>query len=271
MPVSPSDPAYLAEEVPASLTKLVHGLCDAYGVSYDHGGTKGNLSHTNGYHRSRRYNQQNAPGNYSIQLAEDKQGDPDNVSAFDFTPADWGSSDNRAKMITITRRMRAAALAHDSRVQTMREFAGTEDGTHVVTFDMRTGASKTPFDSSHLDHGHGSIYRAYAANDHTGILHVMLGMEEQDMTPDERQRLINTDQSNHAFNHLHDLADGMTVAGYSDATGHMEMPVVSLLKRLDEGVGELTTAVTLSPASVDAVAQRVVELLAAQGPGPGSE
>lgn len=176
MAVSASDPAYRAEVTPPAIGALGVRLCSAWGVGATAFGSRGNLQHTNGYHRSRRYNLVHAPGNYSIQLAADRGGDENWVSAFDFTPDVWGTAANRSKMTIITKRMRAAARARDPRIRTLREFAGTEDGHNVVTIDMQTGGDRTPFDSSHLDHGHGSILRMYAADDHTGIFEVMAGI-----------------------------------------------------------------------------------------------
>jgi hypothetical protein len=176
MAVSASDPAYLAEVTPSSFAALGKLLCRGWRVGPDAFGARGNLKHTKGYHRSRRYNMAHTPGDYSVQLAADRAGDEDWVSAFDFTPGAWGTAANRAEMVKITKRMRAAARARDPRVRALREFAGTENGTTVVTIDMQTGGDRSPFDSSHLDHGHGSIFRAYAAQDHTGIYEVMAGI-----------------------------------------------------------------------------------------------
>jgi hypothetical protein len=176
MAVSVTDPAYRAEVVPVTIEELGDLLCARWGVGPLAFGDRGNLQHTSGYHRSRRYNLIHAPSNYSIQLAADRAGDPDWISAFDFTPAVWGTLANRAQMMTITKRMRAAARAHDPRVSALREFAGTEDGVTVVTIDMQTGGNRSPFDSSHLDHGHGSLFRSRAADDHTGIFEVMAGI-----------------------------------------------------------------------------------------------
>lgn len=175
MAVNPNDPAYKAEVVPDSIKRLGVRLRAAYNVGPDNFGERGNLAHTSGYHRSRRYNRVHVPGNYSIVLAADKLGDENWISAFDITPSVWGSSDNRQKMIFMTKRMRAAARARDSRVSALREFAGTEDGRKVVTVDMQTGADREPFDDSHLDHGHGSLFRGRAAEDHTGIYQVLTG------------------------------------------------------------------------------------------------
>lgn len=181
MTISSNDVFYQAEIIPPSIEAMAAPLCEAYGVGRDAFGDKGNLSHNSGYHRSRRWILQSGdskygPNDYSVRLDPDKHGDENWVSAFDFTPGVWGSSDNRAKMIQITKRMRAAAKAGDPRVRNLREFAGTEDGVNVVTIDMQTGGDRDPFDPSHLDHCHGSFYRERAAMDHSGIVQVMLGI-----------------------------------------------------------------------------------------------
>jgi hypothetical protein len=176
MAVDANDPAYRAEIVPSTIKTLGRQCCSHWGVGLTAFGDRGNLQHTSGYHRSRRYNLAHAPGNYSVQLQADRAGDPNWIAAFDFTPAIWGSPANRSSMTIITKRMRAAAKARDPRVAALREFAGTEDGRTVVTIDMQTGGDRAPFDSSHLDHGHGSLFRARAADDHTGIFEVMAGI-----------------------------------------------------------------------------------------------
>jgi hypothetical protein len=185
MAVSPGDLAYRAEVTPESIKDLGRRLCDEWGVGPGAFGARGNLQHTRGYHRSRRYNRAHYPSDYSIQLAADKRGDENWISAFDFTPGVWGTTANRQQMIVITKRMRAAAKARDPRVRKVREFAGTEDGRTVVTIDMQTGGDRTPFDLSHLDHGHGSVFREFAADDHTGIFEVMAGIGDDMIDMDQ--------------------------------------------------------------------------------------
>lgn len=188
MPISTSDPYYRAEFVPASIDAISLPLRNAYGVGADAFGAKGNEYHDSGYHRSRRWvllSADSAYGanDYSVRQSRDDGGHDDAVSAFDFTPGAWGTQDNRAKMTAITKRVRAAARANDPRLATLREFAGTEDGTHVVTFYCQGGVDKTPFDSSHLDHVHGSFWRDTNENDHQGIVDVMLGIRgDEDMS-----------------------------------------------------------------------------------------
>ncbi len=179
MPLDPGDPYYRAELISPTIAAMEHPLCDAFGVGLGNFGSKGNENHLSGYHRSRNWilhspDSAHGSGDYSVQLGLDR-GNNDDVAAFDFTPGVWGSSDNRAKMKVITRRVIEAMQAHDPRVANLREFAGTLDGSHVVTYDQSRNAFKTPFDSSHLDHGHGSIYRSKTRADHSGIVAVMLG------------------------------------------------------------------------------------------------
>lgn len=180
MPLNPNDTYYRRESTPISITALGVGLRSAFGAAPGSFGSKGNLVHTSGYHRSRAW-VLNSPDSrygsrdYSVQQSLDRGGDDDWICAFDFTPAEWGTERNRELMVLITKRVRAAARARDPRLANLREFAGTEDGIHVVTFNCSDGSAKTPFDSSHLDHGHGSFWRSRASNSHAGILEVMTG------------------------------------------------------------------------------------------------
>lgn len=179
MSINPNDGRYKAEQTSASIMAMRAPLCAAYGVGPGNFGAKGNLSHDHGYHRSLNWvlhspDSRYGAGDYSATLAADK-GNPDDVAAVDFTPGEWGSPDNRRKMIAITARMLDALKRNDPRVSAVREFAGTLDGVRVVTYDHARQAFKTPFDASHLDHGHTSIYRTMTRVDHSGIVSVMLG------------------------------------------------------------------------------------------------
>ena len=185
MTVNPNDIYYRREIVPPALHAIGPPLCAVYGVSAINFGDRGNLSHTYGYHRSRDFilrspDSTRGKSDYSIQLGADKGGDDRWVSAFDFTPGAWGTADNRAKMRTLTQRLLDAARARDPRVAELREFAGTLDGKNVVTYDLTTMSFKAPFDSTHLDHLHGSIFRGMAASDHGGIVSVLLGASMAD-------------------------------------------------------------------------------------------
>lgn len=181
MPLSRNDPAFIAETTPRTIAAMERPLCEAFGVGVEAFGSKGNLTHYSGYHRSRRWiltspDSRYGSGDYSVRHAADLSGDPDWISAYDFTPGAWGTVENRRRMRLITGRVYAAAKARDPRLANLREFAGTLDGRTVVTFNCSDGSLKAPFDSSHLDHIHGSVWRSRAADDHTGIVEVMLGI-----------------------------------------------------------------------------------------------
>lgn len=192
MPLDPNDQYYIAEIIPASIDALRSPLCTAYGVGPTAFGAKGNTLHRSGYHRSRQWIL-NSPDSswgaddYSVRQTLDKSGDQRWVSAFDLTPGEWGTAENRRRMKELTGRVYAAAKARDPRLADLREFAGTLDGSTVVTFNCADGSFKSPFDQSHLDHIHGSFWRSRAANDHTSLLQVLLGKDGDmaDITPQD--------------------------------------------------------------------------------------
>jgi hypothetical protein len=182
MGLNTNDQWYRAEDQPPTIMAMRDPLCAAYGVSHENFGCKGNENHTSGYHRSLNWvlhSPDSARGSedYSVQLGADRTpvDHPDDCSAFDFTPGVWGTTDNRNKMKVITSRLITACQSHDPRVANVREVAGTLNGTSVVTWDCSRNAFKSPFDSSHLDHCHGSIYRSRTRWSQAGIVAVMLG------------------------------------------------------------------------------------------------
>jgi hypothetical protein len=208
MPISTSDPRYRAETSPQSLINLGNRLKRAYGVGADNFGIKGNEYHDSGFHRSRSWilfspDSQYGTSDYSVKGTRNHGGSPDNVCAFDFTPGEWGSADNRAKMIELTKRLRAAARANDPRLANWYEFAGTEDGKNVVTFYAQGGGAKSPFDRTHLDHIHGSGYRDNIENDHTGLGDILLGVdktkEDDDMGAYLGPFLLPVDKTSHTI------------------------------------------------------------------------
>lgn len=183
MPLNMNDPYLQAERQPPALVALGVRLKAHYGVGADNFGIKGNAVHYDGFHRSRAFLLNSDLGNggdYSTRGARNTGGNPNNNAAFDFTPGVWGTPSNRAMMIELTKRLRAAARANDPRLSDWYEFAGTEDGVHVVTFYAQGGGAKAPFDSSHLDHIHGSKCRDATDNDNTGLGDVMLGIGGED-------------------------------------------------------------------------------------------
>jgi hypothetical protein len=214
--ISPTDRYYKAEVVPQSVKDLGGALCSAYGRPATAFGAKGNLAHDSGYHRSRAWvlrspDSQYKTRDYSVLRDLDKGGDEDWVSAFDFTPDVWGSKRNRELMAQLTGRVYAAAKARDPRVAVLREFAGTLDGRNVITFNCADGSLKSPFDASHLDHGHGSLWRALAANDHGGLVAVMLGTgDDMPLTQAEKDEIV--------YRTATIVLKGVQPAGWADQT-----------------------------------------------------
>lgn len=254
MPLSTSDPYYRAEVTPSSIDAIGDALCSAYGVGADHFGCKGNTSHVSGYHRSRRWilkspDSVHGTSDYSIQLSTDLGGDWNDCSAFDFTPASWGSTDNRAKMRVLTARLIDACKAHDPRVAHLREVAGTLDGSTVVTWDCSRNAFKTPFDRSHLDHVHSSIYRSYAGANHSGIIAVMLG---QASSTKESDMFVRSAASGGVF-----IGGGRALTGAEWNTVPADRKVIDATCATDGAVRELFAA----PIDVAALAAALAPLL----------
>jgi hypothetical protein len=262
MPLSPSDPYYVAEITPASIAAMEHPLCSAYGVGLDAFGAKGNTVHTSGYHRSRQWilnspDSDYGSSDYSVRDSRDKTGDQRWVSAFDFTPGSWGTADNRNKMVAITKRVRAAARARDPRLADLREFAGTEDGRNVVTFYCADGSAKSPFDSSHLDHCHGSFWRSRANNDHSGIVAVMLGV------PTGALMALSDQQQQDLWEWLALLVDpGTPPAGRPGDRFHFPPTLMQIKTKVDQ-LAATVGAGGLTDEQVAAQADRIAAALAA--------
>jgi hypothetical protein len=188
-PILMSESWAVAEVVPAAIGAMGAPLCAAFGVPSSHFGAKGNNVHDYGPHRS--YNWIiNSPysrfrfDDRSVLGALNSVGiDRNAISAFDITPG------SRAKMRQMTERVYQASLARDPRLRTMREFAGTRDGVHVVRFVCDGGGFLSPYDSSHLDHGHGTFWRRYAHDDHSGVVQILIG--DDVLTPTQEQQLAN--------------------------------------------------------------------------------
>jgi peptidoglycan hydrolase-like protein with peptidoglycan-binding domain len=113
-----------------------------------------------GYHNTVKANQQKWPGNYSIKLDLDIK--HDNLyfaRAIDVTMSD-------AEMVKWTSRMKTSALdSNDHRLAAVREFYGTLDNKTVFGLikDDEDGPWRhSSANSTHLWHGHMSIFTAYA-------------------------------------------------------------------------------------------------------------
>ena len=139
----------MSEYAPDAIRRLFDTIHDAIPQAVL-SGIVGDSAHTYGYHRGRDFL---PSSDYSVQLAEDRQGDGQAASALDIS---WSGGDWQR---IVSQRLMDAA--HDSRMSAAREFYGTTDGQTVCGWDYVYGRSGSS-DSSHLWHIHLSILRQYA-------------------------------------------------------------------------------------------------------------
>jgi len=265
MPINMNDPRIKAEWVPPTITAVGTALRQRYGTGADSIGTQGNNVHNSGYHRSENWIR-NSPDSrdhdqdYSIQGELNRSQNRDAVCALDFTPGSWGTQENRRRMIELTTRVRTAALAHDPRLSDVFEFAGTLNGTNVVTFRCSDGASRSPFDSSHLDHMHASFFRSRALNNHDGFIDVLLG--DDDMAGERADAYA--DSLAWGINHF---TDPITGANRPIAEVQWEVAREAFQQETKASLDELKARpavppITLTPAQVTDMANLVANNLA---------
>jgi len=177
-----AEPWWGRETVTSPMIGLGLQLRAAYGVGATAFGIKGNTAHLSGGHRSQEWLKNSAYCTnriYSVQsgltAAQARM-----CVAFDFTPGAWGTADNRAKMIVLTRRLIDAQKA--GLLDELDEVFGTVDGKTVTGWNNDADRSVSA-DSSHLDHIHGRFDRRFADDNAVmaKVAAIMLG-EEDDMT-----------------------------------------------------------------------------------------
>ncbi|HIV59041.1 MAG TPA: hypothetical protein H9902_13910 [Candidatus Stackebrandtia faecavium] len=163
----------MAEYAPDALLWLADEIVKAI-PSAKMSGIVGDKNHVYGYHRSRNV----LPADdYSVQTKPDKQGDGDAAAALDISlNAKW------MKIIT-KRLMDSAKDQNDPRLNYMREFFGTLDGSTVSGWDTYYGRAVSS-DDSHLWHVHMSLLRKYCTSkDHMAhILSVIKGEEDMELS-----------------------------------------------------------------------------------------
>lgn len=114
-----------------------------------------------GYHNKRK---NLPPGDYSVQLALDKQGPDDKAAAIDLTFPDAQSSRYATIDKYASRLLASGVDPDDPRGNYLREFYGQTDGdTQVEGWDFQRLVNVTS-DSSHLWHIHLSFLRAHIGN-----------------------------------------------------------------------------------------------------------
>lgn len=155
MALSPDDPYYDREIVPNGLVTATSMLLAATGLPARCVGTRGNLAHTSGSHRSQEFitkSPYSTNRTYTVQSGLDAT-QVRYIAGLDFQPTpDWGSAANRQAMIGLTRRVTDAMKRGE--LDACRQFFGTLDGRTVYGWDNPTNRQISA-DDSHLDHGHG--------------------------------------------------------------------------------------------------------------------
>lgn len=172
--------AWDREFAPPTLAALGEGARRAFGLPAVNIGIKGDESHTYGGHRSRAWIYESGDGadDYTVQLPLDQGGNADWLAALDIT---LGTPE---RMKLVTGRVIDALKRHDPRLAAVREVFGTLDGRNVAGWDAAHNRTTTA-DTSHLWHLHLTIYRSRAGDDHSGVLAVLTGEDDEDMTPEE--------------------------------------------------------------------------------------
>lgn len=177
-----AEPWWGREIVTAELDWLGDEICRLTGRPRGAAGTKGNIAHLRGAHRSqewiknskfcarRNYTAQN--GLTAVQLRH--------IAGFDFTPGEWGTAENRRLMRIYTRRLLNGMQS--GRLNEVFEMFGTLDGDEVTGWNNQENRVITA-DSSHLDHFHLSLDRRHCADKALmeRILAIALGEDDDDM------------------------------------------------------------------------------------------
>lgn len=153
-----TEPYWSREIVTAELGWLGSQLCARTGQPPGAVGTKGNIAHLSGGHRSQEWIKGSAfctDRFYTVQpnlTAAQKR----HIAALDFTPGVWGTRDNRRKVAALTGRLVDAGRS--GRLAGVTEIIGSFDGVHAVGTTLASGATWWG-DPSHLDHVHKTFDR----------------------------------------------------------------------------------------------------------------
>jgi hypothetical protein len=172
-----SDATFNAETIPPNLRKLMDGIRQAFGLSADAVGAKGDLEHRRGYHRSRQFILESpfsANRTYSVTEPGNRDGDQDWICAVDVTL-------DHDRLVIVCRRLDHAVRA--GRLEKVAEWYGNlGNDNRVDGFDNIVNALSSA-DPSHLWHVHMSFIRGRANEDHADVLAVLTGMDSDDMDP----------------------------------------------------------------------------------------
>jgi hypothetical protein len=155
-----AEPWWDREVITPELHWLGDELCRRTGAAASSIGTKGDVSHLNGGHRSQEWIVNSdwcTNKRYTVQSglsAEQLR----HVAALDRTPGAWGTSANRARMVLETGRLVAAGKA--GKLPGVTQIQGTLDGKTTFGINLPSLITTVPSDS-HLDHWHLTFDRRH--------------------------------------------------------------------------------------------------------------
>lgn len=162
-----------AETVPPSLVSLISQLQSYWGIPFVNFGTKGNVFHTRGYHRSFNWVRNSAFSTnrtYSVSETSGNRNPPDKnwVSALDVTlPTD----------LLLPACQRLDQATRSGGLEKVTEWYGNMDGdTRVDGYDnIRNVVSSS--DVSHLWHVHMSFDRGRVNENHSDVFAILTGVD----------------------------------------------------------------------------------------------
>jgi hypothetical protein len=162
---------YQREVTPHGLAELAHHLRVFYDVPDDNVGTRGNLIHYQGYHRSRAFvlhSPHCTDKTYSVSRTngDHNGGDENFVSAIDIQVP-------RAELLAMCKRLDAAIRA--GKLEKVTEWYGNLGGDERVDGYDNISNRLASSDKSHLEHLHMSIDRGHADDDHSDLFTVLTG------------------------------------------------------------------------------------------------
>jgi hypothetical protein len=176
-----SDSRYRREKIPPSLQQLADGLAEHFDVPSNHIGIRGDANHRGGYHRSRNFLTSSPYARdrkYSVTDAKsNRDGDGDWVSALDISlPKD--------KLIALCRRLDKAV--REGKLEKVAEWYGNDDGDNKVDGFDNLRNKVAAADPSHLWHAHIGLLRGRAGDDHSDLLAVLTGEDEEEDDVDQK-------------------------------------------------------------------------------------
>lgn len=254
-----AEPEWGREIVTDELDWLADQLCARLNRPRTAAGTRGDVGHLYGGHRSQEWILRSVwcrNRTYTVQRGLTAT-QARHIAALDITPDEWGSRANRTAVTAITRRLVAAGKA--GRLPGVWEVIGTLDGRTPVGVDLPEGQT-WPADESHLEHVHKTFDRRRLQDRAVmeRVLAVVLG-EDDDMDLGDRVPWVTAGQWERVRK-LPGLAD--------DAAGLSIQQILTYVYEFSRGADTKANDALKEAAQAGKLAAEAVELLKAGGGNP---